>query len=195
MGVDPWLDRWLDLIKARAGTTPVLELGCGPGIDTATLTGAGLRVVAFDKAEAAVIAARKRAPAAVIEVRDLLDELPLTETGFNVVLASLSLHYFHWKETIALFAKVRAALNEGGLFVCRVNSTEDHEFGARGYPKIEPNFYLVNGRSKRFFTRRNVETLMRDRWRVLSLEDLVVDRYDKPKALWELVAEASDACS
>ena len=43
---DAWLDRWLPLIAERAAGSPVLELGCGPGEDTATLLAANIDVIA-----------------------------------------------------------------------------------------------------------------------------------------------------
>ena len=68
----------------------------------------------------------------------------------------------------------------------------DHHFGASGHPPIEPRYYRVDGEPKRFFDRADIETLMRDGWTVLALEHRVTDKYVKPKALWELVAERSD---
>lgn len=192
MSADPWLDRWLPLVRARAGSTPVLELGCGPGLDTRTLTDAGLAVVAIDKSPDAVAEARIRAPAATISVGDLLHDLPSVRSGFNVALASLSLHYFGWRETVDLFGRVRAVLSRDGLLIGRLNSTDDHHFGASGHPPIEPRYYRVDGEPKRFFDRADIETLMRDGWTVLALEHRVTDKYVKPKALWELVAERSD---
>ena len=67
---DPWLERWLPLVKQRAGAAPVLEIGCGAGDDTVTLLGAGLRVVGFDLSPEAVAAARERAPEARLSVQD-----------------------------------------------------------------------------------------------------------------------------
>ena len=38
MPTDDWLDPWLPELAARAAGLPVLEIGCGSGDDTATLT-------------------------------------------------------------------------------------------------------------------------------------------------------------
>ncbi|MFV0680216.1 class I SAM-dependent methyltransferase [Ottowia sp.] len=73
---DPWLTRWLPLISECATDAPVLEIGCGHGDDTATLTKAGLRVVAFDLSCTAVALAKARVPAAMIECRDVQAPLP-----------------------------------------------------------------------------------------------------------------------
>lgn len=35
---DPWLNRWQSLLNEHSGSRTVLELGCGTGRDTATLS-------------------------------------------------------------------------------------------------------------------------------------------------------------
>ena len=48
MNNDPWLDKWLDLIKQKSTNGRVLELGCGNGRDTVDLLSAGCKVIATD---------------------------------------------------------------------------------------------------------------------------------------------------
>ncbi len=181
------------MICDRADGVPILELGCGSGHDTLTLVQSGLKVVAVDKSEAAVAQARLRAPTARIEVRDFIDELSPGAFAPNVVLASLSLHYYGWHLTEILFSRIRAMLRDRGLLICRLNSTEDHNFGASGHPQIEPNYYLVKGEPKRFFDRKDIDRLMSNGWHVLALEHRTTDKYTKPKSIWELVCERRDA--
>ena len=71
--------------------------------------------------------------------------------------------------------------------MCRLNSTEDHHFGASGHPEIEPNFFLVDGEPKRFFDEAAVLALFASGWRQLSLEHFVTRKYLQSKALWEVV--------
>src|SRR5262245_16181471 len=141
MSHDTWLDRWLPLIAERAAGSPVLELGCGSGEDTATLLAARLDVIAVDIDAAAVERARRRAPAAQIYCQDIRRPFPTAGLALGAVVASLSLHYFLWKETVSLVGGIRDALRPTGLLVCRLNSTEDRHFGAEGHPEIEPNYY------------------------------------------------------
>lgn len=190
---DPWLDRWLPLVVERAGTGPVFEIGCGHGDDTAVLAGAGLGVVAFDLSPAAVAAARLRVPSATIDCRDVRDAFPDAVRDVGVVVASLSLHYFPWAETVALVQRIRSVLRPGGVLLCRLNSTEDRNFGATGNPEIEQNYFLVDGQPKRFFDRDAVCSLFVDGWVRLSLEHFMTRKYVRKKALWEAVLERSDA--
>jgi SAM-dependent methyltransferase len=186
---DHWLERWLPLLIARAGTQPVLEIGCGSGEDTATLVRAGLKVIALDRSATAVAKARARVPEARIECQDVRELFPSGAINLGAVVASLSLHYFAWLETLALVSRARDALHSGGLLLCRLNSTEDHNHGASGHPQIEPNFYMVNGEPKRFFDEKSVLELFATGWRRLSVEHFVTHKYAMPKALWEVVLE------
>ncbi len=190
---DPWLHRWIALLQERAKNQLVLEIGCGHGDDTAALADAGFKVHAFDLSRTAVAIAKVRVPSAVIECRDLRDALPDQAQDVGAIVASLSLHYFSWAQTQALVQKIRSALRPAGVLLCRLNSTEDHHYGASGYPQIEPNFYRVKGEPKRFFDRAAVELLFAQGWRILSLEHFTTGKYGKEKALWEVVLERSDA--
>jgi SAM-dependent methyltransferase len=185
MNHDPWLEPWLPMIARHAGARPVLELGCGPGQDTQVLAQAGHRVVGVDLSAAAIEQARARVPSCEFHCQDLRAAFPAARVG--VVVASLSLHYFPWQETVDLVARVRAALVPGGLLLCRLNSTNDHHYGASGHPALGDNYYLVDGEPKRFFDRAAVQTLFAGGWTMSSLAEHVVHRYARPKALWEAV--------
>ena len=184
---DPWLARWLTLIGERAGGLPVLELGCGGGRDSAVLVAAGLHVVGVDLSAEAVERARECVPSAEFHCQDIRAPFPLAQA--SVVVASLSLHYFPWPETEALVERIRQLLVPSGILLCRLNSTNDHHFGASGHPRIDDDYYLVDGAPKRFFDRAAVDRLFSPGWRMLSVEERTIDRYDLPKSAWEVVLE------
>lgn len=186
---DPWLYRWMPLVVERAGDDPILELGCGSGDDSVTLVSRGLSLVGVDLSEQAIAKARRRVPAAQFCRRDLREPLPTLPSSTGVVLASLSLHYFSWSETVALVHRMREVLRPGGLLLCRLNSTTDHNYGASGYVAIEENYYSVNGESKRFFDKPAIEKLFQEGWRTLSIEEKITHKYSMPKALWEVALE------
>jgi hypothetical protein len=122
-------------------------------------------------------------------VSDVREPFPSEAIDLGVVIASLSLHYFAWRETVALVSRTREALCFGGLLLCRLNSTEDHNHGASGHPPIELNFYMVGGERKRFFDEKWILELFATGWRRLSVEHLVTHKYAMPKAVWEVVLE------
>jgi len=96
-----------------------------------------------------------------------------------------------WEETVPIVDRVRLALRPGGVLLCRLNSTEDRNFGADGYEEIEPGYFLVNGQPKRFFDEGAVPRLFDGGWNVVALEYITTDKYEKPKAAWEIVLETA----
>ena len=188
MDADPWLERWLPLIAERIGAPPILELGCGVGLDTQTLAGAGHKIVAIDRAPLALADAKSRVPTAEFHRQDIRDPFPVAGP-VNIVVASLSLHYFPWFETQAIVTRIRAAMMPGGVLLFRANSTEDHHYGASGYPEIEKNYYAVDGESKRFFDHAAIETLFATGWHARHVEERVIHRYTLPKVVWEVILE------
>lgn len=186
---DAWLDRWVALIGERSVGKRVLELGCGSGQDTLTLAEAGFDVISIDLDPMACERARVRAPRAKILCQDFRQFLAGDTANYGAVIASLSLHYFRWGETVVLVNRVRSALAVGGVLLCRLNSTEDHNYGASGYPEIEPGYYMVDSSPKRFFDEGSIDRLFSSGWRELSRQHVVTDRYERLKALWETVLE------
>jgi len=99
------------------------------------------------------------------------------------------LHYFTWEETEALVHRLLLCLRYGGVLLVRVNSTQDHEHGASGHPELAADYCLVNGKPKRFFDREALQRLFGASWNFLHLEEQVIHRYQRPKAIWEAVLE------
>ena len=189
MNTDPWLERWIGTLREHAGESPVLEIGCGSGADTTTLVAAGLAVTGFDRSDEAVAEARQRAAGARLNVQDVREPFPLEGSGLGAIVASLSLHYFPWTETREIVDRIHRTLRPGGLFLCRLNSTQDQHFGACGNPLIEPGLFLVDGQPKRFFDAPALDRLFAKGWHRLSCEHHLTDKYARPKALWEVVLE------
>jgi SAM-dependent methyltransferase len=189
VSADPWLQNWLPLLHDRAGAAPILELGCGIGKDTAILIEAGFRVVAVDLSPRAVERARAAAPRAEFHIRDLRAPFPVTAGEVGVIIASLSLHYFAWVETLALVERIHTTLRPSGALLCRLNSTKDHNYGAIGYPRIEDNYYRVQGEPKRFFDQNSIDAVFATGWRKLSVAEHVIERYSQPKVVWEVIVE------
>lgn len=187
MNADPWLDRWLPLLRDRSPAGPLLELGCGWGRDTATLLAAGGAVVAADIEHGALRGCAVRAPGARLIQLDLATPLPFGDGSFPVVIASLSLHYFPWPVTVQIVAEIGRCLRPAGMLIARFNSTEDVHHGAASVDEIGPGYKLFEGSPKRFFDRAAVVDLLRG-WEIGFLEHAVIHRYDKPKAVWEAMA-------
>ena len=198
-GADPWLDPFLDAM--RSAGEAALELGCGIGEDAAELIARGFRVVGFDVIRKPIYRAIENAPAAHFFVADMQSPLPVRNAAMDVVVASLSIHYFSWQATRALLDEVRRVLRPGGIFVFRVNATDDVNFGALQGEKIEPNYYHVppDGRNnrpyKRFFDEPSIRALLTPGWRITHLAHRTISRYDTPKQVWECCVYAESSVS
>ncbi|TFV90226.1 class I SAM-dependent methyltransferase, partial [Oxalobacteraceae bacterium OM1] len=121
---------------------------------------------------------------------DLSRPLPFPDNAFDVIVASLCLHYFDWRTTRAAVADIARCLRPGGLLLCRLNSTNDVLHGAVGHREIEPNYYEVNGRyasRKRFFDRTAIDALFDAAWERIGVEERTILRYAEPKQAWELI--------
>lgn len=75
-----------------------------------------------------------------------------------------------------------------GLLLARFNSTHDYNYGASTTePPIEPNLYFLGTMTKRFFDERSVRAFLQG-WDIQFLEENIIQRYEKPKSVWEVMA-------
>jgi len=192
MNDDLWLDSWIGLLEKQCVDGKILELGCDTGRDTNYLVNRGFHVVALDISEEALAKARIIAPSATYLRHDLRDRFPFDSEEFSAVLASLSLHYFDWNKTNQIVQDIKRCLKVEGLLICRLNSVKDKYHGAMGFEEIEPNYYRAYGRYskfKRFFDASSIKELFENDWKFLTLEEKIINRYEHPKVVWEVVLQ------
>lgn len=134
---DDWLLSFVGVLEASGPR--VLEVGCGPGRDAATLSERGFEVVAFDRLP--LLAAAERAPKADFLRADVSSQLPFRDGVFNGAVASLSLHYLPWEATRQAFSEIRRVVREGGAFAFRVNADDDVNHGAGEGEELERGFF------------------------------------------------------
>lgn len=188
---EPWLEAWLALVKASQHT-PILELGCGVGLDARYLIERGYRVIATDYSHEALTIARQKVPEAITAQLDLRDGLSFPDDTFQLIIASLSLHYFSWAQTQAIVQSIHNCLRPGGFLLARVNSTRDVNHGAIGYPAVEPNYRLVRRVLKRFFDQESLDRVFQSGWKIHYQEEKVIMRY-QAKVIWEMALERIDS--
>jgi hypothetical protein len=110
------------------------------------------------------------------------------------VLGSLSLHYLPWSETIAAFAAAAGCLREGGVFLFRVNASDDYNHGAGQGEEVEPGLFRQPAGNegwsdtKRFFTEGAVRAALPPDVTVEHLAHRTIHRYARPKQVWECLA-------
>ena len=186
-GEDVWLERRRHVLDASRGS-PVLELGCGDGHDARFLTERGFPVIATDFSEKALEITRRTAPAAKTQNVDLTRGLPFPDASFGVIVASLSLHYFPWQQTIEILADVRRGLQPGGYLLARLNSTQDPRYRAAEKQHIEDNYYLIGGLPRRLLDKQDLDALFEKGWEILAAEERTTCRYGGNKLAWEVAA-------
>jgi len=185
---DPWLDKWLEVIKQISANGHVLELGCGSGWDTIDLLSAGCNVIATDLSTKNLAECVKSVPKAKLVQLNHSMSLPFANASMDVIIASLTLHYFTWIVTMQIASELKRCLKAEGILLARFNSTHDYNYGASPTTsEIEPNFHLVGTSTKRFFDESSVRTFLQG-WDIQFLEENIIHRYEKSKSVWEVMA-------
>lgn len=176
---DPWLHEHRDLLRPGARA---LDLGCGTGEDTAELVAAGMRVIAFDRSRFRLRRARRCAPGARFVVGDMTRGLPFPDESFDLVVASLSIHYFDWETTCRIVREIARVLRPGGRFLCRVNRVGDVHFDYGRGTEVEPDFFEVRpGHTKRFFSEESLRTVLETELDVESIAPATTHRWGAEK--------------
>lgn len=176
----------------------MLDIGCGPGGDSAALLESGHAVVALDLNQTSLLRCRAVAPGALLVRTDVRSPLPFRSAIFEGALASLSLHYFDWATTRRAFADIHRVLQPGSPFLFRVNADDDVNFGAGTGTQIEPGFFRVAPESgpfgeplKRFFTEGMMRAVLDNGWSIETLRHETIARYGSFKQTWKCLARRS----
>jgi SAM-dependent methyltransferase len=103
-------------LAGSVGGRRVLDAGCGAGALSAELAARGAAVVGIDASRALLeLAAERLGGTAELRHGDLRDPLPFGDGAFDVVAASLVMHYLRdWNPTLREFHRV---LGPGGRLV------------------------------------------------------------------------------
>lgn len=174
-----WLEKYSDALQGRTA----LELGCGPGIDSVAIAGYTDFLVSGDLSPRSI----PNSSNPVISL-DHARPLPFGDASFDVVIASLCLHYFPIDTLREINNEIARVLKPIGLFICRLNSYKDTHYGATGYPEIEPGLYSVNGQQKRFFHESEIRDLWSGDYRIHEITFNAIDRYRYTKYIYEFSA-------
>ena len=181
-----WLATHHDLL--RPGLR-VLDLGCGWGNDAVELRNLELRVFGMDRSRENLEQARRAAPDVPLVQADMAQGLPFRPATFDLVVASLSLHYFPWETTRRIVRDVAGVLRPGGWLLCRVNRVGDVNFDYGVGVEHEPELFEVTpGHLKRFFSAETLADVLDEAFHVDVITPEMTTRFRAPKQT--LVARA-----
>jgi SAM-dependent methyltransferase len=187
-----WLDPFAALLVPGQSA---LDIGCGSGDDTQLLLDAGLIVTSFDLKPNNIQRAASRVMGATLLVADLRTGLPFLSGIFDLVVASLSLHYFNRATTDRILRDIHRVTRPGGTLLTRVNVVGDTESLWGVGVEHEPDVFEVRpGHIKRFFTEESLSEALAPVFTILTLdrrETLVMGQ--QPKQTLVVSATRRDA--
>lgn len=178
-----WLAPYIPLLLGH-NVRRVLEIGCGSGTDTVYLTEQGFDVTASDFSANALALTRERLPDVSLLLHDTREPFPFGDGSFDLVLASLSLHYFDRETTARIANELSRLLRPRGLLLYRVNSVHDPNYQTGQIDLLEQDFLLQDGIRRRYFSIETCRETFHG-WEEILLEEKTVDAYGKPKTLCE----------
>ncbi|MFW5948787.1 MAG: class I SAM-dependent methyltransferase [Halolamina sp.] len=111
----------------------VLDVGCGPGADTAPMTDAGLDVVGLDLTPAFIQEAREQSPAARF-VRGDMRALPLETASFEGLWSSAAFLHLPRSAAVPTLREFHRALAADGALLLSVMASETRDADAVEVP-------------------------------------------------------------
>ncbi len=179
---DNWLDKYIHLLNK---SDKIIELGCGRAYTSLYLLNNGFSdVTACDFSTEVINILNTEHKELNTSVFDISEKLPFKDDEINVIIADLCLHYFDSKKTEEILNEIYRVLKSGGYLIGRVNSANDKYHIPVNAKVLEKNFYYDGEIYKKFFEEDDFKELF-ENFKILSLEEKHMDRYEKPKTLWE----------
>lgn len=179
---DNWLNEYIHLIKQDSS---IIELGCGRAYTSNYLFNLGFKdITACDFSKEALNIVNKENPNLKTMLFDMSIKLPFENNSIDIIIADLSLHYFDNQTTNYIFSEIYRVLKNDGYFIARVNSVNDKLHIPITAHEIENNFYYDGTIYKKFFTKADFNSLLKN-FDIHTLEEKHMTRYVKEKVLWE----------
>lgn len=179
---DNWFDKYIHLLNK---SDKIIELGCGRAYTSLYLLDNDFKdVTACDFSTEVINILNTEHKELNTSVFDISEKLPFKDNEINVIIADLCLHYFDSGKTKEILNEIYRVLKSGGYLIGRVNSANDKYHIPVNVKVLEKNFYYDGEIYKKFFEEGDFKELF-ENFKILSLEEKHMDRYEKPKTLWE----------
>ena len=181
-----WLEQY-NSIFSESTSKPILDIGCGTGSDSIHLLNKGYTVISCDFSKTVLEKLVNHDSRVNTKRFDIEKGLPFKDSDVHVILASLSLHYFSWESTRQILKEIERVLDINGYLICRLNSTNDVNYGAGSGKEIEKNLYKISRNYyKRFFDEESIDKLFCN-WKIIIKKECFIGRFGNSKKAWEIV--------
>jgi len=179
---DSWFDKYKHLLSKN---DKIVELGCGRAYTSLYLVDNGFKdVTACDFSTEVINILNNEHKELNTSIFDMSEGLPFKDNDIDVIIADLSLHYFDSEKTEYIINEIYRVLKDGGYLIGRVNSANDRYHIPVNAKLLEKDFYYDGEIYKRFFDEKDFKYFFKN-FEILSLGEKHMDRYEKPKTLWE----------
>ena len=179
---DSWLSEFIGK-KSDAEKNVCLDIGCGSGSDSLFLSETGFEVVVVDISKNALF---QNCSLNKIQI-NLENLLPFRQNSFDLINASLSLHYFDLNLTQKIIDDVFNILKLKGKFYGRFNSVKDIKNIPGKIAEVSENYFQTEQGFKTFFDEKILKRIFR-KWEIQFIQEKEADYFGNNKVFWELVA-------
>lgn len=158
-----FLEKYINYFKNKE--ISILDLGCGDGNNSLYLYNLGYDVIASDFSIKALEIIKKRNEKIKTSCFDMTKDFPFKNEYFDIIIASLSTHYFTLEETKRIYKRIWNSLKYDGYLIFRVNSTLELIRNKKNdiVGTLEENYYIsANGKYKRYFSIDSTKEVLKE---------------------------------
>ena len=162
----------------------ILDLGCGQGRDSIYFSKMGKSVTAFDNSKKALDSITNRN---ITKIKGDIKSLEkIKNRKFDVIYSNLALHFFKEKDLQSIFNNLHTLLKNGGFLLITVKNKKDKYAGLG--EKIEEHTYQYQGVIRHYYTRKELQKLLK-KFKILEIkEGFHIMFNDKPTVYWKVIA-------
>ena len=175
-----------ELIKNNS-ITNILELGCGQGRDSLFFANFGHNVIATDISENAINFVKKIKNEQNIKnlelyLHDTLNAFTFNNSKFGLVYSNLALQFFDLNQLSQIFSNIKKTMKPDSFFLFSTKKSGDKYFNFGN--KISENSFEYNGITRFFFSKSELENILKNYFTIISFEDDSHVNSDETKSVW-----------
>ena len=166
----------------------ILEVGSGDGNNLWYLTKEGFNIRGIEISQERINNARMRLREDNLEVeikQGSFTEIEYEDNMFDLVIDRGAITCVNYDEAKKAISEIHRVLNKDGYLIIRVNSSNDIYTKPGKEKEIEEEFYFDGDIYKKYYNEEELRKLFKN-FTIYYIEEKKMDRYKKPKILWEL---------